>query len=60
MPARIEELEAEQRELSAAVTHPEFYREPPESIKTKLVRLEAIPGELLELYERWHDLDSRA
>jgi ATP-binding cassette subfamily F protein uup len=60
LPARIEALEAEQRKLSAAVSHPEFYREPAETIRTKLSRLEALPEELLQAYSRWHDLDSRS
>jgi ABC transport system ATP-binding/permease protein len=59
LPSRIEALEAEQQELGAAVTHPAFYKEPAEAINSKLARLEQIPKELLELYERWHDLDSR-
>jgi ATP-binding cassette subfamily F protein uup len=59
-PARIEALEAEQRNLSAAVSHPEFYREPAETIRAQLARLEALPAELLQAYSRWHDLDSRA
>ncbi len=57
---RIEALEAEQRKLSAAVSHPEFYREPAETIRAKLARLDALPEELLQAYARWHDLDSRA
>ncbi len=60
LPARIEALEAEQRELSAAVSHPEFYRESPETIRARLARLEELPRELLEAYSRWHELDSRA
>jgi ATP-binding cassette subfamily F protein uup len=60
LPARIEALEAEQRKLSAAVSHPEFYREPAETIRAKLSRLEALPEELLQSYSRWHDLDSRS
>ncbi len=58
LPARIEALEAEQRELSAAVSDPEFYREPAESIRAKLARLEALPEEILQIYSRWHHLDS--
>jgi ATP-binding cassette subfamily F protein uup len=60
LPVRIEALEAEQRKLNAAVSHTEFYREPAETIRAKLARLEALPEELLKAYSRWHDLDSRA
>jgi len=59
LPARIEELEAEQRKLSAAVSHLEFYREPAATIRAQLARLEALPEELLQAYSRWHELDSR-
>ena len=60
LPARIEALEAEQRKLSAAVSDPEFYREPAETICAKLARLEALPEELLQAYSRWHDLDTKS
>jgi len=60
LPAHIEALEAEQRELNALVSHPEFYKETADSIHAKLARLEALPEELLEAYARWHDLDSRS
>ncbi len=60
LPSRIEALEEEQRRLGAAVAHPDFYREPAESIRAKLARLEELPRELLDVYARWHELDSRA
>ena len=60
LPARIEALEEEQRNLNATVSHSEFYKEPAESIRAKLARLEALPAEILQAYARWHDLDSRA
>ena len=60
LPARIEALEAEQRQLGAAISHPEFYREPAETIRAKLARQEALPEEVLQAYSRWHELESRA
>jgi ATP-binding cassette subfamily F protein uup len=60
LPARIEALELEQQKLNAEVTHPQFYTEPPETIRTALARLEQIETELLEAYARWDQLDSRA
>jgi ATP-binding cassette subfamily F protein uup len=59
LPARIERLEAEQQQLTAAVASPDFYKEPAETIARTLARVEAIEQELLEALERWDELDSR-
>ena len=47
LPARIEALEAEQQRLHAVVAAPEFYKEPPDAIRTTLTRLEELQAELL-------------
>jgi len=60
LPARIEALEAEQAALNVVVGGPEFYKEPAETIKTTLARLEDVRQALLDAYARWDDLDSRA
>jgi ATP-binding cassette subfamily F protein uup len=60
LPARIEALEAEQRQLETAVAAPEFYREPREAITATLARLDEVKRTLAAAYERWDDLDSRA
>jgi ATP-binding cassette subfamily F protein uup len=60
LPARIEELEREQRALNAAVSDPAFYMESPEVIRTRLARLDQVEAELLEAYSLWDELDSRA
>jgi ABC transport system ATP-binding/permease protein len=60
LPTRIEALEAEQRELGAAIEDPLFYKEPAATITTTLERVQAIERELTELYARWDALDSRA
>ena len=59
IPRRIEELEAEQQTLSAAVADPGFYKEGTEAIHHTLARLEALQREILDAYARWDELDSR-
>ncbi|HEY7447576.1 MAG TPA: ATP-binding cassette domain-containing protein [Vicinamibacterales bacterium] len=59
LPARIEELETEQQRLNLAAADPSFYKEPGETIRQTLARLEALQNELLEAYARWDELDSR-
>jgi ABC transport system ATP-binding/permease protein len=60
LPERIERLEAEQQQLSAAVATPDFYKERGEAIRQTLARLEELEQELLSAYARWDELDSRS
>jgi ATP-binding cassette subfamily F protein uup len=60
LPASIEALEAEQRELNAALESPDFYKEPASKIERTLARIDEIRVRLDALYERWDALDSRA
>ena len=59
LPGRIEELEAEQQRLTTAVGSADFYKEPGETIRLTLARLDALQGEVLDAYARWSELDSR-
>jgi ATP-binding cassette subfamily F protein uup len=59
LPGQIEVLEAEQRALSERIAGPDFYKEPPETIQTSLERIEALQRELLVVYARWDELESR-
>ena len=59
LPARIETLEAEQRELAATIAAPAFYASPQAAIAAALSRFEEIPGELAVTYARWDALESR-
>jgi ABC transport system ATP-binding/permease protein len=59
LPARIEALEAEQQRLHDAVAAPHFYKEAPDAIRSVLSRLEALQVELIAVYARWDELDSR-
>jgi ABC transport system ATP-binding/permease protein len=60
LPARIESLEDEKRQLTDAVATPEFYKEAPDAIRSTLQRLETVDEELTAAYARWDELDSRA
>jgi ABC transport system ATP-binding/permease protein len=60
LPARIDALEAEERELNARVAGPDFYKEGGSAIAAALARLEAIAQELSVAYARWEELDSAA
>ncbi|MGE5361625.1 MAG: ATP-binding cassette domain-containing protein [Bacteroidales bacterium] len=59
LPARIEALEAEERQVQATIAAPDFYKEPREKIVAALARLEQIKQALHEAYARWDHLDSR-
>jgi ATP-binding cassette subfamily F protein uup len=58
LPQQIDEMEAEQRRLDAAIADPGFYREPADVIHRTLARLESLQRELLDSYARWDELDS--
>jgi ATP-binding cassette subfamily F protein uup len=59
LPARIEALETEQRDLEAAIAGPNFYKESAAAIKEALARREAVHEELLQALARWDELESR-
>jgi ATP-binding cassette subfamily F protein uup len=58
LPARIATLEAEHRQLQAALADPGFYTKPGSEIQAAVDRVEAIDRELLEAMTRWDRLDS--
>ena len=58
LPARIEALEAEQRQLQADESA-DFYKRPAVEIHEALARLEELETLLLAAYTRWDALDSR-
>jgi ATP-binding cassette subfamily F protein uup len=59
LPARIEALEAEQKALAERIASSEFYKEAAETINASLERVEALQRELLAVYTRWDELESR-
>jgi ABC transport system ATP-binding/permease protein len=60
LPAQIDALEAEQRQLTGAIANPDFYKEGADAIRTSLARLEEVEGLLGRAYERWVELEDRA
>jgi ATP-binding cassette subfamily F protein uup len=59
LPARIDALETEQKQLQAAVASEDFYKRPASEIHEALARLEELETLLLAAYTRWDALDSR-
>ncbi len=60
LPAQIEALETEQKQLQVDVSSPDFYKRPAAEIHEALARLEELETLLLAAYARWDALDSRA
>ncbi len=60
LPARIEALEVEHRDLGGTIADPMFYKQTAATIAAALERVQAIERELTDLYARWDVLDSRA
>jgi ATP-binding cassette subfamily F protein uup len=58
LPQKIEQLEAEQAKLHAAMADPEFYRESGKKVAEYTARLEALKDELARAYARWEELDA--
>jgi ATP-binding cassette subfamily F protein uup len=59
IPKRIEALEAEQTRLQAAAGASSFYKEPADQIARTLDRIADLERELLDLYARWDEIDSK-
>jgi ATP-binding cassette subfamily F protein uup len=60
LPARIEALEGEESALQTTIARPDFYKEPAETIRATLARVETVHAELKTVYRRWADLDQRS
>ena len=60
LPATIERLEDEERQLNARIASAEFYKEGADAIKTALARVETLKAELEAAYARWTELEDRA
>ena len=59
LPARIERLEAEQKELAAFLAEPESYSKEPQRVVQAQKRHAEIDDQLLKALERWEELGSR-
>ena len=60
LPAEIESLEAEQKALLARMHEPQYYRQPPQALRTDQARAAEIERLLEEKLERWTELELRA
>jgi ATP-binding cassette subfamily F protein uup len=60
LPATIEMLEAEQKELYRSMSDPEFYQKNGPEVAGAIARLKSIEKELDETYRRWEVLDMKA
>jgi len=58
LPARIEQLETLQAELTETINDPDFYKETQDKVAEVLASLKATEEELLVAYERWDELDA--
>ncbi len=58
LPKRIEELDAEQQQITAIMADPAFYRESGKKAAETKARLEAVEKELAETYKRWEELEA--
>jgi ABC transport system ATP-binding/permease protein len=60
IPAKIEQLEAEQVDISNQLADGDIYKDAPERVKTLQTRLIEIEGLLVNYLTRWEALDSKA
>ncbi|MBL8491276.1 MAG: ATP-binding cassette domain-containing protein, partial [Rhodocyclaceae bacterium] len=60
LPAKIAELEAEQKCLAAALEDPDLYRRDGNTARAKADRLATIEDELTALLQRWEALENRS
>jgi ATP-binding cassette subfamily F protein uup len=60
LPAEITALEAEQKQLAAKMSEPDYYRQPPDALREDQRRHVEIDRLLLEKLERWEALEAKA
>ena len=58
LPAKIEELEWEQKKLCDLLADPDFYKREPQEIAEARARSESVAVELVEAYRRWEELEA--
>jgi ATP-binding cassette subfamily F protein uup len=59
MPAKIEALESEHRQLQERIASPDFYKAGAEAIAEAMARASAVEDDILLAYERWDKLKAR-
>ena len=60
LPARIEQIEQEQRALTERLADPTLYRDAPQEVAAMRARFDALDGELESAMQRWQELDDAA
>jgi ATP-binding cassette subfamily F protein uup len=60
LPARIELLETELREIHECMADPVFFQKPQEEIRPVIDRSQELPGEVDAAFARWAELDERS
>jgi ATP-binding cassette subfamily F protein uup len=60
LPNEIEALEAEQQALTAKMSAPDYFRQPPETLRADQKRSGEIETLLMEKLERWEALEAKA
>jgi ATP-binding cassette subfamily F protein uup len=60
LPAEIDALEREQREIAARMSSTDYHKQGAEAIKADRKRAEEIDNELAQKFERWTTLDEKA
>ena len=59
LPSEISALEAEQKALLERMHAPDYYRQPPDALRTDRARTEEIERLLMEKLERWTALETK-
>ncbi len=60
LPGEISALEAEQHALAARMSAPDYYRQPPDTLRADQGRSADIEKQLMEKLERWEALEAKA
>jgi ATP-binding cassette subfamily F protein uup len=60
LPALIEALESEQREINARMSSTDYHKQGAQQIRADGVRLAEIEQQLATAFDRWADLEARA
>jgi ATP-binding cassette subfamily F protein uup len=60
LPARIEKMETELRELQELTTQPKFYLQPQAEVTATLAELQKLQAALEQAYQRWSALDEKS
>jgi ATP-binding cassette subfamily F protein uup len=59
LPGEIEALEAEQKQLAAKMSAPDYYKQPPDRLRADQARSAEIEALLLQKLERWEALEAK-